>query len=105
MLLPLLGFVKHIVPDLLGATKSHAGIRGAKVEKFPLSPFLWGVRFRFVDIWVGVLGGCDVEESVTQFWSDRGQEPAVELVMTRVNEDGLWWIGRVGEEKKSWGDL
>ncbi len=67
MLLALLGFVKHIVADLLGAAKSHAGIRGANVEKFPLSPFLWGVWFRFVDFWVGVLGGCEVEESVTRF--------------------------------------
>lgn len=70
------------------------------MEKFPLSPFLWGVRFSFVDFWVGVLGGCEVEESVTPFWSNRGQEDAVELVMTRVNEDGLCRIGRVGEEKK-----
>lgn len=50
------------------------------------------------------LGGCEAEESVTQFWSNRGQCPVVELVMTRVNEDGFVedWQGG-GRQKKSWG--
>lgn len=38
---------------------------------------------------------------LTPFLNNRGQELAVELVMTRVNEDGLWRIGRVGEEVSS----
>lgn len=29
----------------------------------------------------------------SQFWTNRGQEPAVELVMTGVNEDGSWRTG------------
>lgn len=37
---------------------------------------------------------------MTQFWCNRGQEPAVELFMGRVNEDGWWRIDRVGEEEK-----
>lgn len=53
VLLPLLGFVKHIVPALSEAAKAHAGIRGAHVEKFP---FLWGAWFSLVDFWVGVFG-------------------------------------------------
>lgn len=54
-----------------------------------LSTFRWECR-----------GGREVEESVTQFWSNRGQEPAVEPVMTRVNEDGLWVVADWG--KKLW---
>lgn len=40
----------------------------------------------------------EVEEWVTQFWSNKGQEPTVELVMRRVNEDGS-----VGDWQDGWG--
>lgn len=39
------------------------------------------------------LGGNVGRMGDSQFWTNGGQEPSVELVMTGVNEDGSWRTG------------
>lgn len=65
-----------------------------------LLKLLRGVWFGFDDVWAGMSRRCNDEEPVTPFWSNRGQEAAMELLIRRVNEDGWCWIDRVGEEEK-----
>lgn len=96
MPLPPFGFVKSYRTGSFSKLQKHMQELGEQMwKKFPSSPFLSGV-------WCPLLGGSFLEDAwLTQFLNNRGQELAVELVMTRVNEDGLWRIGRVGEEVSS----